>query len=231
MEVVHILPTAVAIIPCPFHNDIKDTMLSEVKEQEKNMIEFNDKNNNLKHIQHYSVLTNDERYGKFRNWCELQAETYAKKIQGHYIPETVQITDSWFNVSNTGGFQHQHYHANSYISGVYYVNFDKEKGHCPTSFTKSEITMPHSPVLNILKTKNTDFQSENDLIYAKEGELILFPSHTTHGYRENRGDNRVTISMNIMPTVVSSGDYGWRCVNLNQHERGVAFDEKEGVAK
>ena len=55
MEVVHILPTAVAIIPCPFHNDIKDTMLSEVKEQEKNMIEFNDKNNNLKHIQHYSV--------------------------------------------------------------------------------------------------------------------------------------------------------------------------------
>ncbi len=224
MEIVHILPTAVAIIPCPFHNDIKDTMLSEVKEQEKNMIEFNDKNNNLKHIQHYSVLANDERYGKFRNWCELQAETYAKEIQGHYIPETVQITDSWFNVSNTGGFQHEHYHANSYISGVYYVNFDREKGHCPTSFTKDERTfMPHSPVLNILKTKNTDFQSENDLIYAKEGELILFPSHTTHGYRENKGDNRVTISMNIMPTVVSSGDYGWRCVNLTPRERLDAF--------
>ena len=37
--------------------------------------------------------------------------------------------------------------------------------------------------------------------------------------------------MNFMPTIVTNGDYGWRCVNLNQHERGVAFDEKEGVAK
>ena len=47
MEVVHILPTAVAIIPCPFHNDIKDTILSEVKEQEESMIEFNEKNDNF----------------------------------------------------------------------------------------------------------------------------------------------------------------------------------------
>ena len=93
MEVVHILPTAVAIIPCPFHNDIKDTILSEVKEQEKNMIEFNDKNDNLKHIQHYPVLENDIKYGRFRNWCEQQAEIYAREIQGIYIPETVQITD------------------------------------------------------------------------------------------------------------------------------------------
>ena len=40
MEVVHILPTAVAIIPYPFHNDIKDIILSEVKEQEENAIKF-----------------------------------------------------------------------------------------------------------------------------------------------------------------------------------------------
>ena len=223
MEVVHILPTAVAIIPCPFHNDIKDIILSEVKEQEESMIEFNEKNDNLKHIQHYPVLENDIKYGRFRNWCEQQAEIYAREIQGIYIPETVQITDSWFNISNTGGFQHQHYHANSYISGVYYVNFDAEKGHCPTSFTKDERTfMPHSPVLNILKTKDTEF-NQNDVIYAKEGELILFPSHTTHGYRENKGDNRVTISMNIMPTVVTNGDYGWRVTNLTPKERLDAF--------
>ena len=55
MEVVHILPTAVAIIPCPFHNDIKETILSEVKEQEESMIKFA-ANEELKHIQHYSVL-------------------------------------------------------------------------------------------------------------------------------------------------------------------------------
>ena len=222
MEVVHILPTAVSIIPCPFHNNIKETILSEIEDEGSNMAKFS-ANEELQHLQHYSVLENDGKYGRFRNWCEQQAERYAKEILGHYIPETVQVTDSWFNVSNTGGLQHQHYHANSYISGVYYVNFDRERGHCPTTFTKDERTfMPHSPVLTILKSKETEF-NQNDVIYAKEGELILFPSHTTHGYRENKGDNRVTISMNIMPTVVTNGDYGWRVTNLTPKERLDAF--------
>ena len=35
--------------------------------------------------------------------------------------------------------------------------------------------------------------------------------------------------MNFMPTIVTNGDYGWRCVNLNQSERKKAFDEKEGL--
>ena len=222
MEVVHILPTAVAIIPCPFHSSIKQTILSEIEEQSNNMSEFS-ANKKLQHLQHYSVLANDDKYGRFRNWCEQQAERYAKEISGHYIPETVQITDSWFNVSNTGGFQHQHYHANSYMSGVYYVNFDAEKGHCPTSFTKDERSfMQNSSTIQLLKTKYTEF-NQNDVVYAKEGELLLFPSHTTHGYKENQGDNRVTISMNIMPTVVTNGDYGWRVSNLTPKERYDAF--------
>ncbi len=222
MEVVHILPTAVAIIPCPFHSSIKQTILSEIEEQSNNMSEFS-ANEELQHLQHYSVLANDDKYGRFRNWCEQQAERYAKEISGHYIPETVQITDSWFNVSNTGGFQHQHYHANSYMSGVYYVNFDAEKGHCPTSFTKDERSfMQNSSTIQLLKTKYTEF-NQNDVVYAKEGELLLFPSHTTHGYKENQGDNRVTISMNIMPTVVTNGDYGWRVSNLTPKERYDAF--------
>ena len=223
MEVINVLPTPVAIIPCPFHAKVKETVLQEIEEKGFSDLSFNTGSEDLKHIGHYSVLHDDSKYGRFRNWCEQQAEIYAKEIQGLYIPETVQITDSWFNVSNTGGFQHQHYHANSLISGVYYVNFDAEKGHCPTSFTKDERTfMPHSPVLNILKTKDTEF-NQNDVIYAKEGELVLFPSHTTHGYRENKGDNRVTISMNIMPTVVTNGDYGWRVTNLTPKERLDAF--------
>ena len=222
MEVVHILPTAVSIIPCPFHNNIKETILSEIEDEGSNMAKFS-ANEELQHLQHYSVLENDGKYGRFRNWCEQQAERYAKEILGHYIPETVQVTDSWFNVSNTGGLQHQHYHANSYISGVYYVNFDAEKGHCSTSFTKDERRfMPNSSTLQLLKTKYTEF-NQNDVVYAKEGELILFPSYITHGYKENQGDNRVTISMNIMPTVVTNGDYGWRVTNLTPKERYDAF--------
>ena len=77
MEVVNILPTPVAIIPCPFHSKVKETVLEEIKEQEVNQLSYNINSRELKHVGHYSVLHNDERYGRFRNWCEQQAELYA----------------------------------------------------------------------------------------------------------------------------------------------------------
>ena len=46
---------------------------------------------------------------------------------------------------------------------------------------------------------------------------------------DNKGDNRVTLSMNMMPTIVTNGDYGWRCVNLTPQERIRAFDTKENL--
>ena len=101
------------------------------------MSKFNEKNDNLKHLQHYPVLENDISMVDLEIGVNNRQRDMPRKFKD-YIPETVQITDSWFNVSDTGGFQHQHYHAATHISGVYYVNFDAEKGHCPTSFTKDE---------------------------------------------------------------------------------------------
>jgi hypothetical protein len=58
---------------------------------------------------------------------------------------------------------------------------------------------------------------------------MIFPSQIIHGYDDNKGDNRVTLSMNMMPTIVTNGDYGWRCVNLTPQERMRAFDTKENL--
>ena len=178
---------------------------------------------------HYSVLHDDAKFGRFRNWCEQQAEIYAKEVKGDYIQETVQVTDSWINISDKGGYQYPHHHANSYLSAIYYVNFDMARDHVPTYFTR-DTNFINAPALNFITGKITDYNQNNEVL-SNEGELIIFPSQLNHGYNENNGDNRISLSMNFMPTIVTNGDYGWRCVNLNQHERGVAFDEKEGVAK
>ena len=129
MEVINVLPTTVAIIPCPFHSKVKETILAEIEEQKQNQITYSANSEQLKHIGHYSVLHNDERYGRFRNWCEQQAESYAKGVKGDYIQETVQVTDSWINISDKGGYQYPHHHANSYLSAIYYVNFDMARDH------------------------------------------------------------------------------------------------------
>ena len=61
MEVVNILPTPVAIIPCPFHIKVKETILSEVEKQNEYSLTYNVNSKDLKHIGHYSVLQDDEK--------------------------------------------------------------------------------------------------------------------------------------------------------------------------
>ena len=75
MEVINVLPTPVAIIPCPFHVKVKETILAEIEEQKQNKITYSANSEQLKHIGHYSVLHNDERFGRFRNWCEQLSVT------------------------------------------------------------------------------------------------------------------------------------------------------------
>ena len=230
MEVINVLPTPVAIIPCPFHIKVKESVLQEIEEKGFSDLSYNTGSKDLKHIGHYSVLHDDAKFGRFRNWCEQQAELYAKEVKGDYIQETVQVTDSWINVADKGGFQYPHFHGNSYLSAIYYVNFDILEGkHIPTHFMKDEsIFTPNMPCLNFIRNKNTQHNQVNEVI-ANEGELMIFPSHITHGYETNSGENRITLSMNLMPTIVTNGDYGWRCVNLSPNERLEAFNHKEGL--
>ena len=105
MEVINVLPTPVAIIPCPFHAKVKETVLQEIEEKGFSDLSYNTGSENLRHIGHYSVLHDDAKFGRFRNWCEQQAELYAKEVKGDYIQETVQVTDSWINVADKEGFQ------------------------------------------------------------------------------------------------------------------------------
>ena len=231
MEVINVLPTPVAIIPCPFHAKVKETVLQEIEEKGFSDLSYNTGSENLRHIGHYSVLHDDAKFGRFRNWCEQQAELYAKEVKGDYIQETVQVTDSWINVADKEGFQYPHFHGNSYLSAIYYVNFDIEKDHVPTHFVREDYQfMTNTPALVALRKKDTDYNQINQVM-AKEGELLIFPSQVTHGYETNNGENRITLSMNMMPTIVTNGDYGWRCVNLSSSERSQAYNFKEGLPK
>ena len=51
---------------------------------------------------------------------------YFVEIKGDHLVDGVIVTDSWLNVCGPGGMQGPHYHANSYLSGLYYVNFDAD---------------------------------------------------------------------------------------------------------
>ena len=108
------------------------------------------------------------------------------------------------NVCKQGSLQPTHSHANSFVSGTYFVNFEPGK-HAPLVF----LNMKDLPQ-QFLEVRGNAMK-KIAVVKHEEGTLLLWQSHVLHGYEENRKDNRITISFNVMPTtILSDGDYGFR---------------------
>ena len=181
----------------------------------------------LKHMDSCSFLDLPE-LERLSIWIEEQAEIFCREVKGDHLVDGVIITDSWLNVCGSGGMQAPHYHTNSYISGLYYVNFDADI-HAPTYFYKTQsghMFAPTTPNISLMTDTNTKFTEPQQFI-AQEGELILWSSELIHGYKTNQGDTRVTLSFNIMPKIVSSGEYGWKVEKLSPKDRLACVKNKK----
>ena len=98
------------------------------------------------------------------------------------------ITQSWINFNEKGQYHHAHRHANSIISGVYYINtVDNDKIH----FYKEPL--PLFEFDNIV----TDYNALSWWLPVNDGDLILFPSTLKHEVTQNVSQTtRVSISFN-----------------------------------
>jgi len=226
MEVVSILPQPLGIVKCPFHDEVKELIKQEiVAKQDGKYVEISPNSDELVHIDYYSVLDRPQ-FLKLREWVEEQATIFMENVLGEYVQEGSIVTDSWINICDKGGSQAPHYHTNSYVTALYYVNFNGNE-HVPTYFAKTSGVQlfPNNANLTLPQRKNTRY-NQMDQVIAEEGDLFLWPSHIIHGYKRNEGDNRVTIAINVMPKMMTNGDYGWKVERLNDEDRLQAIDRK-----
>ena len=101
------------------------------------------------------------------------------------------ITQSWINYTATNQFHHRHSHSNSYISGVFYINANKEVD--TISFYKANY-----PAIDLYKTKYNIFNSNSWWYPVKTGDIILFPSSLEHAVDKKKGTNiRISLSFNV----------------------------------
>jgi hypothetical protein len=116
------------------------------------------------------------------------------------------LKEMWVNVLDTGGKQAMHNHANSFISGVVYLT--------PTH--------PESSTVFMKSPGGHDFTFKNDHAgttpgpYSADkwisptpdaGDFILFPSYLMHAVPPNRGERRITLAFNAIPTQLDSWGY------------------------
>ena len=208
-NVANIFPTPIGIYVNDDHSKTKKVLMEMMKDapSQKNdispsLIHYFDDND--------SVLIKN-KLESFRKWVEEKALIFAKDVLGYSIDE-LNVTDSWLNVSNEGAFQQPHMHINSFISGTYYVNMNKN--HSPLFFihprNQNFLNVSQS-VISVDCNKENIYQTDVP-VSPIEGSLVLWESHLSHGYPPTQGNNRISLSMNFMPSTVKGGRYSFKTV-------------------
>ena len=175
---------------------------------------FNQKFKNEPYSRHVCNEVNQNIFNSFDKLKELKSDinnilnTYIKNI-GFLCDEFV-INSAWVNKSNKNATLAMHHHANSYISGNYFVDFDPKK-HSPLIFQndrKSGPTNRQAIEIPSIPSKSTAYNIDAMTLPAKEGQILIWRSHVNHGYiSPNKSDNRITLSFNAMPKTLSKGLY------------------------
>ena len=101
-----------------------------------------------------------------------------------------RITQSWMNYTKPGEYHHKHAHPNSFISGVFYIQSDKEKD--KIYFYKDGYQQIKVPAADW-----NEWNSESWWFEAVTGKLIIFPSSLTHMVETVQSEKtRVSLSFN-----------------------------------
>jgi uncharacterized protein (TIGR02466 family) len=126
-------------------------------------------------------------------------EFISKGIQ-HYVDKIIcpknsgkfYITQSWLNFTKPGEYHHIHEHSNSIISGVLYIDADRD--HDKIIFHKAN----QYQQIKFSETQYNRFNSVKWFYSVGNGDLILFPSSLTHHVEQKKGDNvRCSLAFNV----------------------------------
>jgi uncharacterized protein (TIGR02466 family) len=118
-----------------------------------------------------------------------------------YTYNSFKITTSWIAKVDKGKQANIHNHNNSFYSGVFYINAEKDMGNI--SFHNFETTryLPKVETSSLLNSRNFS-------ITPKNKDLIFFPSELFHKIKKNNNNKtRLSIAFNIIPEgVIGGGD-------------------------
>jgi uncharacterized protein (TIGR02466 family) len=105
-----------------------------------------------------------------------------------------EITGLWVNVAAPGGAVRMHHHPNNFLSGVYYVQV--QEGADSINFHDPR---PQAAVVRPPVTELTAYNTDQVVVRAEEGDLLIFPSWLPHSVDPNRSDRaRISASFNAM---------------------------------
>ena len=152
----------------------------------------------VKKISHGRNVLDDSSLLQLRTFiiessCDFLVNTFG-------LSNALHIANSWINIAHPSSSQHFHSHANSLISGTYYISFDSSihpslvlKHPRPHSSFSAYEDIPFLPTI---------YNSPLFQLSYSQGDLLLWPSYLEHGFFGKMNTSissvpRVSLSFNI----------------------------------
>ena len=140
-----------------------------------------------------NMILRNHSMTKLRNFIESNVSEYFKTVHSPKHNVNLRITQSWINYTEPGQYHHKHAHPNSFVSGVFYPQANRETD--KIYFYRDgfqQIKFPPSD-WNVWNSESWWFE-------VGTGDLILFPSSLTHMVETVKGeDTRISLSFNTFP--------------------------------
>ena len=141
-----------------------------------------------------NYILDEIEFKDLKQICLEQVNHYINKVYKPTNKVEPYITQSWLNWTKPNGYHHQHAHPNSFISGVLYINADKNED--KIAFYKSQYKQIK------LHTDNYDnLNSDSWFFRVKTGDIVLFPSDLVHNVESvTAKDTRISLAFNTFLT-------------------------------
>ena len=121
----------------------------------------------------------------FQNVCE-----YFYGIMQVKSNVEIYITESWLNKTEKGQSHHRHWHPNSVLSGIVYLDSQGESGR--TKFITSNYDL-----FEFSMNDSNLYNSKMWSVVPEAGSMLLFPSNVEHMVEPYLGDTpRITMAFN-----------------------------------
>ena len=123
-------------------------------------------------------------------FCTNALQTFFNKIYNPISNVEIYITQSWLNWTYNNEYHHTHSHPNSLISGVLYINAEKEYDNITFGIQNHKTIDMFPKEYNDYNTNEIDFK-------VGTGELLLFPSSLQHRVSTKKTDTqRISLAFN-----------------------------------
>lgn len=147
------------------------------------------------HQQTYSTLHLLPELKKFIDWIKFSVDKELKGIG--YQFDDLTLTGMWATRLSEGSYHPIHSHPNSWISGVYY----------PTEYSgKNGDIMFYDPrpaatviQVDVSVLGENHLNSHTFAVKRQKGRLLFFPSWLWHSVHSIYGEDRYSISFDILP--------------------------------